>query len=34
MLEIGNEKLMESEKLKRGQELVRKRYNLKISHWI
>jgi len=29
---IVNEKLMESEKLKRGQLLVRKRYNLKISH--
>jgi len=28
---IVNEKLMESEKLRRGQELVRKRYNLKIS---
>jgi len=28
---LVNEKLMESEKLKRGQELVRKRYNLKIS---
>jgi hypothetical protein len=28
---IVNEKLMASEKLKRGQELVRKRYNLKIS---
>ena len=28
---IENEKLMESEKLRRGQELVRKRYNLKIS---
>ena len=28
---IVNEKLMESEKLKRGQELVRKRYNLKVS---
>jgi len=28
---IVNEKLMESEKLRRGQELVRKRYNLKIT---
>jgi hypothetical protein len=28
---LVNEKLMQSEKLKRGQELVRKRYNLKIS---
>ena len=28
---IVNERLMESEKLRRGQELVRKRYNLKIS---
>ena len=28
---LVNEKLMESEKLRRGQELVRKRYNLKIS---